>query len=87
MLTAWAYDVWGNEEDGWEVNNKARVYTFDNVDEIPEIDEELLGLFILSGVLSEDATLDMVEFDGDDMVAYATDVDSGFPLGEIVKED
>lgn len=84
----WTYDVWGNEEDGFEVNDRSCA-------------DRKLELFIPSKVYNAGAELEFrsaspsdkqlsdifgysIETDGDDMTIYATNSKTGRPIGEMV---
>lgn len=78
------FDVWGNENDGWEVNNlctegKYEVKSF--------TDEALLELlikdanFLLPHITLEDVIFDQSSFE---MIEFSR-VDNGKPLGRLEK--
>jgi protein-tyrosine-phosphatase len=77
------YDVWGNKEDGFEVND---VYSAGSVDgPANPTDAQALKMFKAAGIIVAKATVRDVTFDGDDAVIYATETKSGYPLGEAHK--
>lgn len=45
------FDVWGNEKDGWEVNDTASVGEFEIPENIIEDDKKLLEFFVEHGWL------------------------------------
>lgn len=77
------FDVWGNAEDGFEVNNLARVFS-----EITDRDFETTGQVIAflrhAGFLGENAQIELIEIDWQDEghIELTSGVD-GCPLGRI----
>ncbi|QIW88614.1 hypothetical protein P59_245 [Bacillus phage P59] len=76
------FDVWGNEEDGWEVNNlckEGELELSDNAD-----DQEVLAALIDFGFIREDVTLEQI-----DIAAYDLDfieffqADNQYPIGRL----
>lgn len=59
----WTYDVWGNEEDGFEVNNKFEVDNHIDIDYDNVTDEEILSILKRYGVVDNDTTLDDIEIE------------------------
>jgi hypothetical protein len=85
----WSYDVWGNEDDGYDVNDRScfdRAYELDIVIEVnnpgtPTMfenaypsDEQIREAFGIKG-----------EFNtwGDDVQIYIESDDTGYPIGEM----
>lgn len=78
------FDVWGNEEDGYEVNDlcveETDIFIADN-----STDQEVLSLLVRIGFLTTDDPekvcikweSDMIEIEG---------VETGIPLGRLEKE-
>ncbi len=58
------YDVWGNENDGFEVNNKFRTGQFV---EIPDGagDDEIVQILKANGIIKKTARTKSIEIDGD----------------------
>ena len=99
----WFYDVWGNEQDGFEVNDRrcanrdfvipSMPKTFNRrtsrqfTDFVPS-DEEILTALVNAGELKESALTADITIDGDGENMYLTE-DNGFPLCELLlnKED
>lgn len=83
MITAniYTYDVWGNAEDGFDVNN---VY-FNSTEELEDTDllddEHLYWALIRLGVLVPDSKVSLNWQDED--LCYINDSTDGKPLGEI----
>ena len=86
MFTACSYDVWGNEKDGYEVNNvfpferdvviQKEVYeNLDNEKELIRFIKRLFGL-------KKNLRFDNFEFDGDfDCIIFINY--NGYPIGEL----
>lgn len=87
---AWDYDVWGNAEEGYDVNNRFRIGEFEENAAIRVYNAGTEHEF-RSAELSDDQIRDMlgiraevpIETDGDDMVIYVTAEENGYPLGEL----
>ena len=87
----WSYDVWGNAEDGYEVNNRFcdhREYPID----APVTDYNMGTPHAFSAAFPSDEQIkealriqpyETIDTDGDDMHIYVTD-ETGFPLGEML---
>ena len=94
----WFYDVWGNEEDGFEVNDRycaSRDFIIPTMpktynrgtsrqftDFVPS-DKEILRALVDAGELKPLALTAGIEFDGDGENIYLTE-DNGFPLCELL---
>lgn len=86
----WTYDVWGNEEDGWDVNNRFCVNRELELDLPGKVcnpghptlqftsydvtDEQVKELFGEEAVVDENCT--------DDVNIYV-ETEDGYPLGEL----
>ena len=84
-MTTWRvshYDVWGNTEDGYEVNDVFRGDEFlSPQNETGDwTDSQIKEALDLRADLSLDT-------DGDDIVITVEDADTGYPLGEIQRVD
>jgi hypothetical protein len=93
----WFYDVWGNEEDGFEVNDRhcaSRDFVIPTMpktynkgtprqftDFVPS-DKEILTVLVSAGELKESALYANITIDGDDETIYLTE-DNGCPLCEL----
>lgn len=93
----WFYDVWGNEEAGFDVNDKycrSRDFIIPTMpktynrgksgqftDFIPS-DKEILMALVDVGELKESALSAGITFDGDDRTIYLTE-ENGCPLCEL----
>lgn len=78
-----SYDVWGNAEDGWEVNDSFRVGTVSFADNAS--DETIISVLKNAGILSEKASVKNIDIDGDDDFITLNDSRDGMPLLELAK--
>ncbi len=76
----WTYDVWGNEKDGYEVNDRFP----HGVVDLPEnpTDAEI-GKMLNREFFSKPQRVNTLAFDGDDMVIYVNRKRDGFPILEL----
>ena len=90
----WSYDVWGNADDGYDVNDRHclnREIEIEVKEERYNIGtEQEFGDFIptdeqMHEIISEyfDVKLSDLEFDGDDMVCYINLEKDAYPLCEL----
>ena len=94
----WFYDVWGNEEDRFEVNGRHCVSRDFVVPTMPKIynkgkrgqftdfvpsDKELLTALVDAGELNPSALSADIDIDGDGENIYLTE-DNGYPLCELL---
>ena len=81
LAKIYTYDVWGNAEDGWEVNNVYFNSTIEFEDTDLLDDEHLYWALIRLGVLAPDskASLDWQDED----LCYVNSSTDGKPLGEV----
>lgn len=99
----WFYDVRGNAEDGFEVNDrycvnrdftiKSNPKTYNRgksgqfTDFVPT-DKQVLQSLVDSGDLKESALYANIEIDGDGENIYLTDIDAGhYPLCELLLKE
>lgn len=73
----YCYDVWGNAEDGWEVNDTMSIGTFDIADEVIENDKKLLEFLTKHEFLFKG---DIYEVDGDYQCIEIRDRRTQYPL-------
>lgn len=94
----WFYDVWGNEQDGFSVNDKRCVSrnfviptmpkTYNRgkpgqfIDFVPS-NKEILTALVKNGDLKESALTANIEIDGDEETIYLTD-EIGCPICELL---
>lgn len=81
-VTIWSYDVWGNEDDGFDVNNRS---CFAREIDLPEDayndDEKLVTWLIDIGFLASHCKPSDISLDGDDMRIEIEQSENGLPLG------
>lgn len=93
----WFYDVWGNEEDGFSVNDRCCVSRDFVIPTMPKTynrgkpgqftdfcpsDKEILNALVSAGELKESALTAGITFDGDGETIYLTE-ENGCPLCEL----
>ena len=86
----WTYDVWGNEEDGWDVNDRACVGR-DVPLTLPVTRYNVGSPHEFAGASPSDAQIRdvlglrriRIETDGDDTTIHVTRARDGYPLGEL----
>lgn len=76
----WTYDVWGNETDGWDVNDRT---CLDREFALPtdSSDDEIKQALIDAGYLKPGFEIDL---DGDDMIVFVNQSNNDFPLFELL---
>ena len=79
------YDVLGNEEDGYEVNNLCTCVTGIEIAD-DATDTDIINYLKSINFLSEKATTETVEVDGDDLFIELTEKETGYPLCRLEKE-
>lgn len=87
----WTYDVWGNSEEGYEVNDRfckhreyplaleVEVYNVGTPQEFEgasPTDEQIKEILSITGWTE-------IDVDGDDLSLYVSSADDGCPLGEL----
>lgn len=79
------YDVLGNKEDGYEVNN---LYTYATGIEIADnaTDADIINYLKSINFLSEKVTTETVEVDGDGLFIELTEKETGYPLCRLERE-
>lgn len=79
------YDVWSNEENGYEVNN---LYTCATGIEIADdtTDTDIIGYLKSINFLNEKVTTENIELNGDDFYIELTERETGYPLGRLERE-
>ena len=82
MIEIWLYDVWGNEEDGYEVNDRTKISEYET--ELISLTDEGVREIISDEFLNYAAISD--DGNGDNQHAYLVLNDkkhTDYPLGEI----
>jgi len=87
-LTCWINDVWGNEDDGYEVNDRSRVAEL-GIDAPTLTDEELRETIdAWFGTKGEGVTVDQSCSDDHHIQLVLNDKDhSDYPIGSIEVEE
>ena len=85
----WTYDVWGNAEDGWQVNDRAclnREYPIRCKVQAHNVGTE----YCFTSASPSDYQIRKafgvgcrIETDGDDLVIYVNRAKDGYPIGEL----
>jgi len=93
--TLWSYDVWGNADDGWDVNDRykqsdnfiivssKKIYNQGASQEFSDYvptDEEIKQALIEQWDLKNDAE---IEIDGDGETHYINDAGNGCPICQL----
>lgn len=79
------YDVLGNEEDGYEVNNLCTCVTcIEITDDVT--DEDIINYLKSINFLSEKATMETIELNDDNFYIELTEKETGYPLGRLERE-
>lgn len=78
----YSLDVWGNEEDGFEVNDRCRVGTIETSDE--QVDAEVWAALIKAGIAR--GSISHASFDGDDTLIMINTQDDGRPVFQLELE-
>lgn len=79
-------DVWGNENDGYEVNDMYATSIYVNIPDIDN-DADIIVELIDAGILKPHATTDNIDIDGDDYCLYIEESATGFPLYHLRLKD
>ena len=79
-------DVWGNNEDGYEVNDIWQV----GVIELPDNIEDCTDQYILKtlqgeGFLAPHFPFELINIDGDDTILFIDSLDS-YPIFQLIKD-
>jgi len=88
MIRVWSYDVWGNQVDGFQVNDRFEIGTYkENWDAIFSAkDADIIGFLKNEGHLSKGTHLSSFRIEGDGD-RYLTIDYKNCPVLEITKED
>jgi hypothetical protein len=81
--SVYSYDVWGNADDGWEVNDSFYVGEVTLADDASDAD--IITALKDAGILSKKAKVSNVDIDGDDDYITLNDKRDGMPLLELRK--
>lgn len=91
VTTTWeckTYEVWGNEEDGWEVNDISSTWKeeidLSRISYNAGTDRQFYGAHPTDEQIKNAFGIDGdIETDGDDLNIYVNDADDGYPIGEM----
>jgi len=75
----YSLDVWGNEEDGFNVNDRCQVGTVETSDDAP--DAEVWCALIEAGIAR--GTISQASFDGDDGLIMIDEKETGKPVFQL----
>lgn len=78
-------DVWGNEEDGWDINDVSEIKRMEIPEEVIDDPDKLIKL-LQEDILADDTKFD-VEYNGDDYISINLDHFGGKPILELWKEN
>jgi len=82
--TVWSYDVWGNEKDGFDVNDRSCfARDIDCPEKILGSDRELLKWLKDIGFIVKGIRLASLRFDGDDTSIVIEQANNGYPFGVV----
>lgn len=87
--TVWTLDVWGNPDDGYEVNDRCNVGTVElhPVDSSDCTDGHILGTLQREKYLSASLSTIDVAVDGDDRILFVDATADGRPLLQLTCEE
>ena len=89
MIRVWSYDVWGNQKDGFEVNDRYEIATYNepkNDSIFSAKDADIIGFLKNEGHLAKGTHLASFQIEGDGD-RYLTIDYKNCPIMEITKED
>ena len=82
-----SYDVWGNDEDGYEVNDAHKVGTIELAAYQCTNDARLTQCLINEGLLKEGTTAQDLIIEGWNEIIYIAEYSNSYPLYELRKQD
>jgi hypothetical protein len=66
MIRVWKYDVWGNQKDGFEVNDRYEIGSYRNHDDIFSVpDYDIISFLKEEGFLTKGTHLQSFNIEGD----------------------
>lgn len=80
----WTYDVWGNAEDGYDVNDRHKIAVVD-LSEKPT-DGEIIQAMYDTGIVTNEGIRNQMEVTGEPELLYVNVEEDGYPVAELVKE-
>jgi predicted RNA binding protein YcfA (HicA-like mRNA interferase family) len=81
MWSIYSLDVWGNEEDGFEVNNRQRAGDIEILDGAS--DEDIIKTLKQEGFLKAKVKASQIHIDGDDYAMNVDDAETGEPIYQL----
>ena len=85
-LSVYNYDVWGNDEDGYDVNDVYHYGTFEQDVDLAN-DESVVNFLKDIGFAIDTATVEDFDFDGDaEWTVYLNESKNQYPFCEIRNE-
>ena len=75
------WDVWGNEADGWDVNDVSR-HTIKN-SEAPDTEKDVLSILIDNDIVHSDTSLDDLDLEFSSFSVEITERKTNRPFGRI----
>ena len=80
------FDVWGNEDDGWVVNNQAPVFR-DLCITDDATDEEILNYLVIAGFLAREGLEKLSIEDTGDGIMEIVETETGYPVGRLERNN
>ena len=74
----WGLDVWGNDEDGYDVNDRSEIKTIAIIEDAG--DQEIIRTLAIEGILRVGTSLSEVSIGGDDMIITVDETENGKPI-------
>lgn len=87
MITVWSLDVWGNEHDGYEVNDRSKFGIYDKPYADIDTDEKVLDFLKGIGFLRADVKASQLIIDGDETMLHVDIARNGAPFAQIEIEE
>ena len=76
------FDVWGNEEDGYEVNNLAKTDIYIEIDSVRDDEMDILIKLVEAGYLNPQAVKELcINWLEEDFIEIETS--KGYPIGRL----
>lgn len=84
FYTVWSLDVWGNQEDGFEVNDRRRAGSLIMAKD--SSDGSIVRRLVAEGFLRRGTSLSDVEISGDDEFILVDDYRTGEPVLQLTRK-
>ncbi len=82
----WSFDVWGNEKDGYEVNDRSN-WTYNFQMDSESTDAQIVKALVDWGFLADHVKPSDIEIEGDGEHFFFNDAATHYPLGELILVD